>query len=116
MTRFARRLILTTFALTFAVCAQSADTYVRVGQTTDIKCPARLKLEEGFVANPEFSLTPDEALAASKVRCPSKLAVTVFADSKNYYITTFGSKPGTVGTHVVNGKTGKVSFWEPKEI
>lgn len=114
MNRSVQRLILATLALTFAACAQSADRYVRVGETTDIKCPARLKLEEGFAANPEFSLTPDQALAASPVRCPNKLVVTVFADSKNYYITTLGSKPGTVGTHVVNGKTGKVSFWERK--
>jgi hypothetical protein len=101
-------------ALVFAGYAQSGDQYVAVGKTTDIKCPAHLKLEEGFVPNPEFKLTPDQALVAAQVRCPNKLVVTVFADSKNYYITTLGAKPGTVGTYVVNGESGDVSFRRPK--
>ena len=103
-----------TLILVTAPYAQSAEPYVRVGESTDLKCPAHLTLEKGFTQNPEFKLTPDQALAAAPVRCPNKLVVTVFADSENYYITFVGASPEIAGAHVVDGRTGKVSFREPK--
>jgi hypothetical protein len=112
MNGIARALLAIVFL--FMAGANAADSYVTVGHTTDIKCPAHLKLEGGFAPNPEFTVSPDQALVVARIRCPNKLEITVFADSENYYITTLGLKPGTVGTHVVNGKTGSVSFQQSK--
>jgi len=68
----------------------------------------RLTLEEGFVPDPAFTLSPDQALALSGMRCPNKLRVVVFSDSENYYITTsFSGEPGVGHGYVVNGKSGK---------
>jgi len=91
-----------------------AEQYTLVGHTYEINCPAHLKLEEGFIQNPDFTVSPDRALVLSKIHCPSKLMVTVFSDSENYYITVLGVKPGTAYTRVVNGKSGAFSEIRPK--
>jgi len=103
------RLSVITLFLMMSVHASAADKYTRVGHITDFKCPARVTIEKGYVPNPSVKVSPDRALVLSKILCPNKLKVTVFADSENYYITTLGFEPGTAYTRVVNGKTGKTS-------
>lgn len=99
-------------ALSISVSANAGDKYIKAGHTTDIECPARLVFEEGFVPDPKFKISPNQALVLSGIRCPNKLQVTVFADYKNYYITTLGAPPGSVYTRVVDGRTGQTSVIE----
>ena len=99
-------------AISISVSANAGGNYMKVGHTTDTECPAQLTFEEDFVPNPAFTVSPNQALALSGLRCPNKLQVTVFADSENYYITTLGAEPGTTYTRVVNGRTGKTSIIE----
>ena len=91
-----------------------ADRYIFIGRTNDTKCPAHVTIENDYVTNPAFSISPDQALAASGIRCPNKLQLSVFADSENYYITKFELQLGDVETHVINGKTGKVTLLKPR--
>jgi hypothetical protein len=94
--------------------ASAADRYVLVGRTNDTKCPAHVTVEKEYQVNPAFTVSPDQALAASGIRCPNKLQISVFADSENYYITKLDQQPGTVETYVINGKTGNVSVLKPR--
>ena len=110
---FFRTISTASLLLAATASASAAQQYARVGHTTDSHCPAHLALEEGFVQDPGFTVSPDRALALSGIRCPNKLEVTVYSDSENYYITTLGLKPGAAYTRVVNGKTGKSSAVEP---
>jgi hypothetical protein len=91
--------------------AGAGDKYTRVGHTVDTrKCPPRLALEQGFVPNPAFTVSPQQVLLISNVRCGGKILVTVFADSENYYVTARGAEPGSTYTRVVNGRNGKTSI------
>jgi hypothetical protein len=95
-----------------SVSANAGVKYIKVGHTTDIECPARLTFEKDFVPDPEFKISPNQALDLSGIPCPNKLQVTAFADSKNYYITTLGNSPGSIYTRVVDGRTGQTSIIE----
>jgi len=92
--------------------AEGATTYVLIGEIP-AACPAEVRLVAGFVRNPKLKLSPEQAvtIAESKnhVQCNSKILQQVYADSKNYYISKFGTPDSAIRTVVVNGRSGKVS-------
>jgi hypothetical protein len=104
--------VVLSLVLSISVSANASAKYIKVGHTADTDCPARLNFEKNFIPNPKFKVSPDRALVLSGMPCPSKLQVTMFADSENYYITTLDGQPGSVYTRVVNGRTGQASIIE----
>lgn len=112
MEKILRIFLLATILATCSSHAEGAKTYVLIGEIP-AACPAEVRLVAGFVRNPKLRLSPEQAvtIAESKnhVKCNSKILQQVYSDSKNYYISKFGTPDSAIHTVVVNGRTGKIS-------